>query len=128
MEAQQEIFTELLVRLKGLGYDVYDGFLPPEGVPYPFVYIGDNSQSDTGYKANMETGTVTQTVHVWHNSPKERGTLSKIMQEVKAIAKNIERTKNYTWYVRNLNQRVIPDTTTDTPLLHGIVEIDFRFS
>lgn len=31
MDPQQELFTKLLTEIKalGLGYDVYDGFLPP---------------------------------------------------------------------------------------------------
>ena len=42
MDPQQELFSELLVKIKELGYDVYDGFLPPEGTPYPFIYLADN--------------------------------------------------------------------------------------
>ena len=30
MDPQQELFTELLLKLKEMGYDVYDTFLPPE--------------------------------------------------------------------------------------------------
>ena len=38
MDPQQELFTKLLTEIKALelGYDVYDGFLPPDGTPYPF--------------------------------------------------------------------------------------------
>lgn len=42
MDPQQELFTKLLTEIKALGYDVYDGFLPPDGTPYPFVYLADS--------------------------------------------------------------------------------------
>ena len=46
MDPQQEIFSELFKRIKEDGYDVYDGFLPPDNTPYPFVYLADNQQID----------------------------------------------------------------------------------
>ena len=50
MDPQQELFTALLLRLKDLGYDVYDTFLPAEGTPYPFIYLADSRQTDTRTK------------------------------------------------------------------------------
>lgn len=50
MDPQQELFTKLLTEIKALGYDVYDGFLPPDGTPYPFVYFADNQQIDEAIK------------------------------------------------------------------------------
>ena len=35
---------------------------------------------------------------------------------------------NFSWSVQDLNQRILPDTTTNQPLLHGIVEVTFLFS
>ena len=46
MDPQQEIFTRLLVDLKALGYDVYDGALPPEDTAYPFIYLADSQLID----------------------------------------------------------------------------------
>ena len=40
MDPQQEIFTELLLKIKALGYDVFDGELPPENTPYPLYILG----------------------------------------------------------------------------------------
>ena len=53
MDPQQEIFTELLLRIKALGYDVFDGELPPENTPYPFVYLGDMQQTDRNTKTEV---------------------------------------------------------------------------
>ena len=127
MDPQQELFAELLLKLKDLGYDVYDTFLPPEGTPYPFIYLADSQQSDTQTK-NAVMGNVYQTIHVWHNNPKQRGTVSQMLLDIKKICYKLEHTENFAWMVRNINQRVLPDNTTKTPLLHGLLEAEFKFS
>lgn len=127
IDPQQEIFSKLLTEIKALGYDVYDGYLPPDGTAYPFVYLGDFRQSDESNKTAV-FGTVYGTIHVWSNTPKNRGTVSKMMLEIKKICRKIEHTENFSWYVRNIEQRIIPDTTTKQPLLHGVIEPEFGFS
>lgn len=110
-----------------MGYDVYDGFLPPENTPYPFVYLGDFQQIDDENKSAV-FGSVYATIHVWSNTPKQRGTVSKMLLNIKTACRQIGHTSNFAWYVRDLNQRIIPDNTTKTPLLHGVVEAGFKFS
>ena len=127
MDPQQELFTELLLRLKDLGYDVYDTFLPPEGTPYPFIFIADSQQTDTQTKSAV-MGNVYQTIHVWHNNPRRRGTVSQMLLDIKKICYKLEHTENYAWMIRNINQRIVPDNTTKTPLLHGLLEVEFKFS
>ena len=127
MDPQQELFTRIKKDLEALGYSVYDGFLPPENTPYPFVYLGDFRQSDTDLKGAV-IGSVYPMVHVWHNNPMQRGTVSKMMLDIKTVCRKIARTANFTWAVRGVSGQIIPDTTTKAPLLHGIVEAEFIFS
>ena len=127
MDPQQELFTELLLKLKDLGYGVYDTFLPPKDTPYPLIYLADNQQTDTKTKSAL-TGNVFQTIHVWHNNPKQRGTVSQILLDIKKICYMLEHTENFGWFVVNMNQRILPDNTTKTPLLHGVLEVEFKFS
>ena len=126
-DPQQEIFSRLHFDISSKGYDVYDGCLPPENTPYPFVYMGDMQQTDDANKTAV-FGNVYQTIHVWSNKPQNRGDLSKIMLEIKNICRNIDKTRNFSWFVKNVTQRIIPDNTTKTPLLHGVLEIEFKFS
>ena len=126
-DPQQEIFSRLHFDISSKGYDVYDGYLPPENTPYPFVYMGDCNQIDDANKTAV-FGNVYQTIHVWSNKPQNRGDFSKIMLEIKNICRNIDKTRNFSWLVKNVTQRIIPDNTTKTPLLHGVLEVDFRFS
>ena len=127
IDPQQELFIALKLRLKALGHDVYDGFLPPEGTPYPFDYIGECQQIDDANKTAIH-GRVQQTIHVWHNNPKQRGTVSKMLLDIKTVCRNIKHTTNFAWSVRNVTQNILPDTTTKSPLLHGVLDVEFYFS
>ena len=53
MDPEQEIFTELLVKLREkFGTDmVHDGFLPPDGTPYPFIYLAESQLIDSANKS-----------------------------------------------------------------------------
>lgn len=127
MDPQQELFIKLKLSLEALGYDVYDGFLPPEDTPYPFVYLGDCQQIDEPNKTAV-FGTVHQTIHVWSNTPKKRGTLSGMLLAIRETCGNIKRTDNFAWFARSISQRIVPDNTTKQPLLHGVIEAEFKFS
>lgn len=126
MDPQQELFTELLIRIKAEGYDVYDGFLPPEGTPYPFVYLADSQQTDVANKSAV-FGSVYQIIHVWSSTPKNRGTVSEMLLGIKNICRKVRDTDNFTWLLKNVSQRIMPDNTTKEPLLHGILEVEFKF-
>ena len=126
-DPQQELFTAYKLSLEAKGYDVYDGALPPEDTPYPFIYLGDFRQSDTMYK-NAVTGRVYPVIHVWHNNAKQRGTVSKMLLDIKAVIYATEKTQHRKWVLQNVDSRIIPDNTTKTPLLHGIVEAGLKFS
>lgn len=127
MDPQQELFTRLKLDIEAVGYAVYDGFLPPDDTPYPFVYLGDFQQIDDANKSAV-FGNVFSTIHVWSNEPRNRGTVSQMLLKIKTVCRKIEHTANFAWSGRNVTQRIIPDTTTKTPLLHGVLEVEFQFS
>ncbi len=126
MDPQQELFTALKLNIEALGYDVYDSGLPPEGTPYPFVYLGDSQQTDRSLK-NATVGSVSQKIHVWHSDPKKRGTVSEMLMNIKVVCRKLDKTANYTWAVSSAIQQIIPDNTTTTPLLHGVLDITFNY-
>lgn len=127
IDPQQELFIALKQAMQRQGLTVYDDQLPPAGTPYPFVYLGDVQQIDTGTKtANI--GWVHPTIHVYGLSNK-RGSVSGVILNVKRACIAVKNTKNFRWAVRgNINTHVMPDNRTATPLLHGIVEPEFLFS
>lgn len=132
MDSQQELFTALKVQLekalKSKGVNVYDTFLPSEGTPYPYVYIGNSQLVDDYGNKTMILGSITQVVDVWHNNHRKRGELSEIMMIVKNVARQINRTNNFAFQIKDINQRILPDTSTSEPLMHGVLELDFRIT
>jgi hypothetical protein len=126
-DPQQELFTAVKLSLEAKAHSVYDGFLPPADTPYPFDYLGDCRQSDEANKSAV-FGRVYLTIHVWHNNPKQRGTVSKMLLDIKTACRQIRHTANFAWDLRNVNQQIFADTTTNTPLLHGVIEAEFYFS
>lgn len=126
-DPQQEIFTRVKLDLEALNHTVYDSVMPPEGTPYPFDYLGDCRQTDDANKSAV-FGNVYLTIHVWHNNPKKRGTVSRMLLDIKTACRKIGRTDNFSWSVRNITQRIITDNTTKSPLLHGVLEVEWKFS
>lgn len=106
--------------------DVYDGALPPDGTPYPFVYLGDSQQIDELTKG-YAIGTVYQTVNVWGTFEK-RGAVSRLLLEIKNVCRELNQTKNFRWFCRGVDQRISPDDTTSEPLMHGVLDVTFQFS
>ena len=124
MEPQQMLFSYLLTALREKKYVVYDGMMPPEGTPYPFIYLGDSQMIDENRKQAVQ-GTVYQTIHIWHNNVRQRGTVSAMMLDIKAVCRQLEKQEG--WLLTECSSQILPDDTTDTPLMHGLIEVAFRF-
>ena len=124
MDIQQAIFTQLLLDIKEKGYDTYDGELPPEDTPYPFVYLGSNTQSDNSTKAGY-VGTVSQMIHVWHDDTHKRGTVSAMLADIKGVCRDIG--NKYPVILSGITQNILEDNTTKKPLLHGVLTVNFKF-
>lgn len=128
MDPQQELFTALLINLKKLGYDVYDGQLPPKDTPYPFVYLADSQMDDDLSMKNARLADVSQTIHVWHNNIRQRGTVSKMLLDVKRVAFKLTETTSYNWMLNTCSQRILNDDTTSEPLLHGVIDFTYKMT
>lgn len=124
---QQEIFTMLKMELENKGYDVYDGHMPQEGTPYPFIYLGAVEENITQTKEEL-IGNVYQTVHVWHNDCEKRGTVSRIMRDIRKVYLKIENNCSRSALITNITERIMEDNTTGEPLMHGVSEVEFKFA
>ena len=127
IDPQQELFIAFKLGIEAKGYAVYDGALPPDGTPYPFVYLGEFRQTDTETKG-QPFGSVFPSVSVWHSNHKQRGTVSQMLADIKEVARSIRHTNNYAWKARGLTTRIFEDNTTKTPLMHGVFEAEMLFS
>ena len=127
MDPQQELFTKIKKELEAKGYSVYDGFMPPNKTPYPFIFLGEFQQIDDNSNKTAILGNIFATVHVWHNNPMQRVTMSKILLDIKRVCRSLNQTVNFKWSVRSIDQRILADDTTKTPLMHGILDVEFKF-
>lgn len=125
MDPQQEIFTELITRLKEK-YDVYDGELPPEGVSYPFLYLSDTTSRDQKLDKFTTFADAEVRIHVWHDNPHQRGTMSAMLAEIKKIVRSIGKTQSFDWIHKDISQNIMSDDTTGKTLIHGILDVRFE--
>lgn len=123
MSPQQQLFGRLLTDIRKEGYTVYDGMIP-EDAGYPFIYMGEN-QTVGAFRKDAIQGTVYQTIHIYHNDLKRRGDLSLIINDIIGICVNIANTTH--WLLSECLEQVLPDNSTSVPLMHGIVDVAFRF-
>lgn len=126
MSPQQSIFTLCRMVSSRVIPDTYD-YLPGEGTKYPFVFIGEQFAQDTR-KKNVVIGSVQQTIHVYHNDYRKRGSTTKIMDDILAELRKQKKAGLYSIDLVGVSMRVVPDNTTSTPLLHGIMELNFKFN
>ena len=123
---RQEIFTmcrQAAVRV--LGESVFD-YLPGKEARYPFVFIGEQYGEDIRYKT-VVAGDCTQTIHVYHNDPGKRGSTQRIMDELLHEIRKVKHTRTFYIELVDTRTQMLPDNTTNTPLLHGVLELRFKF-
>ncbi len=99
---------------------VYDYL--PDGVPYPFVFIGEQFKQDERVHKDYLNGRTQITVHFWHDNHRQRGTLSRMMYE---LEKNLQ--QEYKAELLEVNTQMLPDNSTGKELMHGILEVNIKF-
>lgn len=128
MDAQQSFFTALKLSLEASGFDVYDSELPPDGTPYPFIYLAGSTQGFYPAKG-QEAGTITQIVQVWGRA-EERGSISALARAVIEQANQVTSTDDYS-YILQLNEtetQILEDNTTTTPLMQAYISMSVFYS
>lgn len=125
--AQQEIFTlcrQAAISVLGEGH-VYDD-LPDARAQYPFFYIGENFDSSASIKS-VRAGRCVQRIHIFHNDMRKRGTTSGLMQNLLVKLYNARNTRNFQVSLFRHNAQMVTDKTTATVLLHGVLELEWRY-
>lgn len=125
MSPQMQIFSEVFKISEGLGFSTYD-YLPAKETKLPFVFVGEQFDVDKANKTSV-TGEVSQTIHIY-GIYTERRNVTSIMDDLKTEIRKLRRTSNFMVNVRGINSQTIIDDSTAQTLLHGIVEIDFKFN
>ncbi|CAK1254512.1 hypothetical protein [Fructobacillus cardui] len=119
-----EIFQTVIELSKKQGYDTFD-YLPDESQSYPFVFVGNQQNTDIPTKGRT-LGTTHIQVDVYAEF-NHRSEVLEIMDDLQATVINYQHTDNFTYQVTNTNQQMIADQSTDIPLWHGVLELDIQY-
>lgn len=120
-----EIYKALRTALQKCGYSVCSDALPPDGTPYPVIYIGEMEEDEKQLKAGV-AGTARITLHVWHNKPGDRQPIQKIVRDIRAETLWIQKDLPQVMRV-SFSTRYLHDNTTKTPLSHVVIEAEYLF-
>ncbi|NJP37922.1 hypothetical protein [Alkalicoccus luteus] len=131
---QLQLFNAVYLASLNLGYDTYD-YLPADDAAYPFVYVGETFSYDERTKGFLY-GRVAQTVHIYgvQRTPDQREGMTKLefssmMGDLKKEMRQIKETANFKWRLnQEINDQMLPDTTTNIRLFHGIIESEYTFN
>lgn len=101
---------------------VYD-YLPPEGVAYPFFYIGEMQSVDRATKT-AQIPTIYQTIHYYSSDFKKRGQATRDLVGVMERLREIDEYDKFKVDCRSISLQMINDNSTATPLLHGVLDVE----
>ena len=119
-----EIFQTVIELSKKKGYDTFD-YLPDENQSYPFVFVGNQQNTDIPTKGRT-LGTTHIQVDVYAEF-NHRSEVLNIMDDLQATVINCQKTDNFKYQVTNTNQQMIADQSTYIPLWHGVLELDIQY-
>ena len=119
-----EIFQTVIELTKKQGYDTFD-YLPDESQSYPFVFVGNQQNTDIQTKGRT-LGTTHIQIDVYAEF-NHRSEVLDIMDDLQATVINYQHTDNFKYQVTNTSQQMIADQSTDSPLWHGVLELDIQY-
>lgn len=123
---QQEIFTAIRgICVSRIGdSNVYE-VLPPDGTPYPFIYVGEQSSVDDLTNKTVVFAEVRQTVHIYHNNLKRRGDVSAVLDDLLTELRRLEATKTFRWRLTSVSNEVRVESVGEK-VLHGILDVKLK--
>lgn len=119
-----EIFQTVIKLSRKKGYDTFD-YLPDENQSYPFVFVGNQQNTDIQTKGRT-LGTTHIQIDVYAEF-NHRSEVLDIMDDLQATVINYQHTDNFKYQVTNTSQQMIADQSTDIPLWHGVLELDIQY-
>ncbi|MEK4968610.1 hypothetical protein MHI57_18110 [Cytobacillus sp. FSL K6-0129] len=122
---EQQLFDAVFMASMNLGYKTVD-YLPPSDFAYPFVFIGETFNQDGRTKSGLYHD-IQQRIHVYHTIKKRRE-LSTMVDAIKRECRLLKRADTYYINCKRAQSQILPDNTDVEPLLHAIIELEFRLN
>ena len=100
-------------------------YLPDAGAQYPFVYVGESSNTD---ETNFDLfGNASQTVHIYATRT-QRAELDNLTSRLLNALKGSRGAYDYAINFVSCNQQDAPDNTDVHPLIHRVLDISFNYN
>lgn len=116
----RHVFTESL-KVTSRTFD----YLPDAGTQYPFIYVGENSNTD---ETNFDLfGNATQTVHIY-STRTQRAELDNLTSSLLGSLRMSRVAYGYAINFVSCNQQDAPDNTDVQPLIHRVLDISFYYN
>ncbi len=124
---QFDLFNQLFKLSKQLGYPTFD-IRPMEEVGYPFVDFEDTQQLTTPTKS-LRMGKILIVLNVWGDY-KQRKLVSDMCEKLLCASRQdlISSDWRFSLDLNNSNIQMMIDTSTETRLIRGVLELEFYFS
>lgn len=122
---QQSIYDALFQVSLSLGYATYP-FLPAKSANYPFVYVGEQFDTDKNTKSVIYGDVITR-LHIYHDYRK-RSELTGMMDKLKKEIRKLKSADGFYIRIKNINAQTLLDTSAADTLYHGIVEVEITFN
>ncbi|HEM3173031.1 TPA: hypothetical protein U0921_000810 [Streptococcus suis] len=100
-------------------------YLPDAGTQYPFIYVGESSNTD---ETNFDLfGNATQTVHIYATRT-QRSELDNLTSLLLNSLRTSRAAYDYAINFVSCNQKDAPDNTDVQPLIHRVLDISFSYN
>ncbi len=126
-EPSQQIYDAIYARVLDLGYKVYP-YNPDAKTAYPFVVIGDTQLVPQATKT-MLLGRVFIDISVWGLHSKRR-TISDMTNDIYKAVRSIRKSDSLFLSLDDNAStiRMMTDTSTNTPLYRGLLQLEIQFN
>lgn len=100
-------------------------YLPDAGTQYPFIYVGESSNTD---ETNFDLfGNATQTIHIYATRT-QRAELDNLTSLLLDSLRTSRVSHGYAINFVSCNQQDAPDNTDVQPLIHRVLDISFSYN
>lgn len=120
------VYEAVAKKLIESGYDVHYLDIAQEDAPCPYIQMYYLQNNEDLHKSGS-SGAVSMDVGVWHDRIDKRKELMEIMSQVFEVSQMIH-IDGYELMVSERSSRILLDTSTPTQYLHGVVELEIKYT